>query len=844
MTPMTPRRPSQGQCGAAAASAPRSRAEGSDVQSQHGPSLSVLAIGEGSLRSRATGVETTDAPLPFAVSNSGVEVFRPATTSTAAVSTIVTTASSPRHMQSSNTVSRSASPHKGAARMFSAPGWSPLMSPWRSQTPTTWRQPSPKGRGRAERIAHVVRPSRRDGRGSLSPSRVRSCSSPRARSEWSGQLLTSTPSQSKENCFESSELERPTYRSDRDVYKPSAVGSAQASVEEDMVNTHVSGWCVDPEVCPKLAAGVEVVIGDHVFRCLDVLGSGSYSFVWRAEVVDALNGASLDLPGANGKREVALKDVQCKSEPEFEQSLFEVKLLQAFEQAHSPSFAGPAAPLAGAGARRSDSPERSRPSKPPALRFPRCFGYRVDTCEEGSMVRTVMARLPGEQLDVWLRRTAVAAVEPADQVGKMASARSRSLDWVSEMRRGCVMAERLVQQVGPTLERLASLAWHRDVNSHNLLVSDGLEGTLSPTHGPEELSSRASFWLVDFGLAVDSQKWVSTETREGDWRSTDISGDCRYWPVSSWMMHLFGSEFLQTQRDFCNQYQTRLDIHGLGITAVELICTTALAVRSVSTMPEEDADSHGHWGRLLDTWQLYVETVEAWWVQIYRVFSTGGDFRPVHSWLVQQCVADQVTVFLEDIRSALRTCIGCAEDPGVGRVLHMVAELIDETSTLELRDVCSMRPIPPARSDPEDGTRLGAATVSGIAPEAQSPDTVALAAAVAAGGWHALDADDLAARAAAEGRMALASLPPIPAVAGSEERQEQSAKVAWEQRPRCTRPRSSTPGRKTQVEMQELVQAQTQLRQDLERLQLAKLKLQYARKVQEDQLLATTVVQR
>lgn len=49
----------------------------------------------------------------------------------------------------------------------------------------------------------------------------------------------------------------------------------------------------------------------------------------------------------------------------------------------------------------------------------------------------------------------------------------------------------------------------QDVNSHNILV-DGAQ------HDSPELCESASFWLIDFGLAVDSQSWVS-ET--GKWRT-------------------------------------------------------------------------------------------------------------------------------------------------------------------------------------------------------------------------------------------------------------------------------------------------------------------------------------
>merc|ERR1719356_206318 len=190
-----------------------------------------------------------------------------------------------------------------------------------------------------------------------------------------------------------------------------------------------------------------------------------------------------------------------------------------------------------------------------------------------------MSCLPGEQLELWLHGTSDSACASA-----------ATTPWTSHLRQGCAMADLLIRQLGPTLEMLAPLAWHRDVNSHNVLVSD------VPGHlGVDDGVSVASFWLCDLGLAVASESWVSDPAppgtggaEQGAWRVTDIGGDCRYWPASSWMVHCYGADYLASRQDFCRQYQTRLDVHGLGITAIEVICAVALAARGAGAAAGAD----------------------------------------------------------------------------------------------------------------------------------------------------------------------------------------------------------------------------------------------------------------
>lgn len=570
------------------------------------------------------------------------------------------------------------------------------------------------------------------------------------------------------------------------------------------VEAHLDQQAQDPEV---LQPGVEVTIGAHTLHVLDVLGSGSYSVVWRAEVVASLPNTEGEAPLE--EREVALKDVLCKSHAALRQSLFEVQLLLALE--------------------RRALTSASAKSERKCSRLPRCHSYKVGAHREGWSVRMALSRLPGEQLDDWLRRAATAVVD--DVTRKSGKAQPT---WTSEIARGVSLAEHLVKQLGPALEHLAPLAWHRDVNSHNILISDSLERT---TLDPKLSGDRSAFWLCDLGLAVDSRGWVSDE---GEWRVTDIGGDCRYWPASSWMVHLYGADYLLARQDYCRQYQTRLDIHGLGITAVELLCSIALSARAAGAPEDEGFDRHGHWKHLLDSWQRYHETVGEWWETIYKVFSVGGDFRPVHSWLVQEAVADQVIAMIKEIRQVMHDCASCTDDPRTARLLRVVADLTDEASKIELSEACEIleRDIFPetsATGGPNKagnaaaltpGAALGVAAQSAIVsapyvPPAKPEVTMETAPQVLSPPGE--DAASLAAAAAQEGRRALENLAPIPSIAAS---------VA------ATRPTVAERGRQMsrrsrQEELAELKDAQGQLRRDLEQLQRAKLRLQYAKQLHE-----------
>lgn len=364
--------------------------------------------------------------------------------------------------------------------------------------------------------------------------------------------------------------------------------------------------------------GVEVQIAERSFRCSCVLGRGSYGEVWKAQV----------LSGPGSLDEVALKEVCCRSQSELQQAIFEVQVLLALERASH---------------------------QPASLRVPRCICYTVDPSDKGWKVRTAMTIVPGESLDYFVRRKHVP-------------------EWtmLMGMKRGLVLVAKLLKDIGPSLELLGPIAWHRDVNSHNILV-EGAPDDIDD----DSLAQRAGFWLIDFGLAVDSQSWVS---EHGKWRTEYIGGDSRYWPPSSWIMHLMGPEGFAHRPDLCEQYQRRLDIHGLGVTALELLCSVA---HRGSPGSEEQL---GPWAPVLAAWTRYRDEVWRWWAAVYEVFSSGGDLAPVQAQLMEENIIDQLLELVAQIRYALRSCAEKVEKHEA-LLLRMIADMLDEGKAFDLADI-------------------------------------------------------------------------------------------------------------------------------------------------------------
>jgi len=374
------------------------------------------------------------------------------------------------------------------------------------------------------------------------------------------------------------------------------------------------------------------------FRCISVLGEGSFSKVWLAEAINETGGVIDNSEG------VALKDMFCKTEASFQQVLFEVELLEWAAKASADAASGRLAP-----------------------RTARCVAQQVDKQADGWRVKMAMTRVPGETVEAFMLRT-----PPPGQ------------DFAVAVQRGCALSAQLLMQMAPTLDCLAQHAWHRDINSRNIMISDALDGVMPAlvTSHPEESGSRASFWLIDFGLAVRSSTWVAPESR---WRDSDLAGDVRYWPQSTFFKFLYGTQELAARTDLCNQYQTRLDIHALGLLAIEMLCAiSAGGDRSFSSSLSESQTAA--WDSLLAAWSRYQRNVAAWHRQIFQVFRDGGNIEPVRRRMVHEGVFAKLMDLMHNLRCCLRTCAFLSVDLMERALLQSLSEMIDERSTFGLQD--------------------------------------------------------------------------------------------------------------------------------------------------------------
>lgn len=327
-------------------------------------------------------------------------------------------------------------------------------------------------------------------------------------------------------------------------------------------------------------------MGGHKLMVSAMLGAGSFGKVWSA----------VDRKG----KEVVIKEVLCASKKQLELVISEadvVKTMGASRDCRLPSLIGISA-------------------------------KKVDEGKGGWRVWVAMTRLPGQQVDHFLKsqRTLIAS-NRREKVHQVADAIS--------------MARVMLTQLAPVFQRINRHFYHRDATARNILI-DGGDGVKPPT-----------FSVVDFGLAVDSEHWQapdpdprsttddeaatgSAETvlaaedagaQDGvgndgrvsraasGWRHRGVAGDGRYWPTSAWLLFEFNSPVeLLAFPELCWEYQRRLDIHSVGVVALQVL---------VDMFPQVDdsfvTDSSVllKVGNLQRSWEIYWSDVSALWRGIF-----------------------------------------------------------------------------------------------------------------------------------------------------------------------------------------------------------------------------------
>lgn len=400
----------------------------------------------------------------------------------------------------------------------------------------------------------------------------------------------------------------------------------------------------------ELQQGCWCRIGEATCRISHALGMGSFGTVWAAE----------DTEGS----ELAVKEICCNSHSDLTNALFELHLLRILGTAPSAELAG-----------RCEAPTADRPADPSVSGayegspHASCAGLVPSLVAHDSLqlgaetwrVRLLMTRVHGEPLDLFLEQRR--ARQEALEAGTLANGGLRQ-----QFEEACFFAHELLVQLAPGFEHISSVALHRDVNSHNILVDLAED---SPRYG-----------LVDFGLAVDSDCWCSedgttpTQSRpsrvgadgSATWHYLDVGGDCRYWPLAAWVQFLAGWRELASSPSLSLEYQTRLDLHALGITALQVLA-------ELLPLPPESA-SGGRSSEILEgaleigsstwdqappeflvlrlVWERYWSRVSPLHARLINTFHNGGDWDTLKLDCIQSNVHDKIAEDLRMLRAAIK----------------------------------------------------------------------------------------------------------------------------------------------------------------------------------------------
>lgn len=372
----------------------------------------------------------------------------------------------------------------------------------------------------------------------------------------------------------------------------------------------------------ELAEGATVAIGEAVCKITAPLGMGSFGVVWAAECLGI-------------QAEVAVKEILCQSQTDLARAVYEAQLLWML-----------GATSEARGSERSGSSTTRGPLRIPAY-------VASDMSQTGEMevcrVRLAMDRIPGDPLDRYLRdRRQQLDVDLASCGDELVP--DTILQQVLE---AYSFARELLLQLSPTMERIATLAYHRDVNAHNILVS--MDDESMPQYG-----------LVDFGLAVDAAGWRGGDKADamgtGDWQHLDVGGDCRYWPASAWLQFEVGCYDLAKATSLCLEYQTHLDLQGLGITALQVLTELMpkLMPNSAKGLTIAGAGAEGP-GRMVPSefWQLGIAWDEYWeaathfWTALLETFRNNGDWNVLKNEFIAIGVHEVLARKLENLRAAL-----------------------------------------------------------------------------------------------------------------------------------------------------------------------------------------------
>eukprot|EP00929_Paragymnodinium_shiwhaense_P033648 TRINITY_DN18441_c0_g1_i2.p1 TRINITY_DN18441_c0_g1~~TRINITY_DN18441_c0_g1_i2.p1 ORF type:complete len:861 (-),score=155.48 TRINITY_DN18441_c0_g1_i2:243-2825(-) len=389
-----------------------------------------------------------------------------------------------------------------------------------------------------------------------------------------------------------------------------------------------------------LQAGTVVTLENQSFDVTHLLGSGSFGCTWAAICRES-------------GEEVAIKELICTSQQQLTEAETESALLR----------------LAGG--------SRLRAKLRGEARIPMFLAAQTESGAGAWHVRLAMSRMRGEAGDVFLERQ-MATLEslPPLQEG--------SMEQQQALVRASDTARWMVSQMAEVFADMSLRLVHRDAHLRNMLVNVS--------------ESRASFSLVDFGLAVDIPHW-----QKGGWRQKTIAGDCRYWPPSSWLLFEKGAHELCSRSRLLTEYEHHLDFHSIGLSAMQLFLALA-----------QNAIEGGHpllkkLRQLKAVWCHFWSDATHYWQGVMKAFRGEQDLRELQEHY-RAVAVDEITqrnllalklalheVFVEcrgpstlaQTLSALFECLACmiccSEDMSRPPSWHAVQKLVNIDASTEMR---------------------------------------------------------------------------------------------------------------------------------------------------------------
>eukprot|EP00929_Paragymnodinium_shiwhaense_P108619 TRINITY_DN7492_c0_g1_i1.p1 TRINITY_DN7492_c0_g1~~TRINITY_DN7492_c0_g1_i1.p1 ORF type:complete len:1043 (+),score=199.62 TRINITY_DN7492_c0_g1_i1:69-3197(+) len=277
---------------------------------------------------------------------------------------------------------------------------------------------------------------------------------------------------------------------------------------------------------------------------------------------------------------------------------------------------------------------------------------------EGGELRLAMSFIKGVSLDQWMYALTDEDHKGVDARmlanGELKGGQQRTLSLAG----ACSLTRSLLLQIGSVMSVLQSIAFHRDVSSHNILIDAG--------QALNKDASAAKFALIDFGLAVRSGTW------QREWNTANLAGDPRYWAPATWMAFAYGFRYVETSpnRTYLNQYFHRLDHYSVGILGLEILFATWNTAAEEHRCPRL-AEAHEAWKRY---WYLCM--------RFFQMFHRNGP-QDLRTHLARSTTEGlvQVTVLLRQLCTTLRTAAAAAQQSDNGslaQLLLVLADLIDE----------------------------------------------------------------------------------------------------------------------------------------------------------------------